>query len=135
MRAGSVGNSVGTSWTRIGGALKQIDSGPYGIVCGVNRGDDIYCRIGITDHNPKGTGWHHIGGKLKYISCGELGCWGVNSVNQIFFRTGVSRHNPAGVFGFVCKSFLIDFKLKLNKIRVQNDGFDVLDDVCLFPDQ
>ena len=93
---GSVADSLGSSWTLVFGGLTQITSGPYGVVYGVNSNDDIYCRTGITDSNPKGTGWKHIGGKLKYVSCGGLGCWGVNSGNQIFFRYGVSRQNPAG---------------------------------------
>ena len=41
-------------WQKVPGLLKQIDSGPKGIVCGVNQGDSIYCRNGITDSNPSG---------------------------------------------------------------------------------
>ena len=73
-----------------------MQSGPYGIVYGVNKNNDIFCRTGISNYNPKGTGWQHIGGKLKYISCGSYGCWGVNAKDQIFFRKGVSPKKPAG---------------------------------------
>ena len=95
-QTGSTGNNVGKSWTRISGGLKQIDSGPYGVVYGVNKNNDIFCRTGISNYNPKGTGWQHIGGKLKYISCGDVGCWGVNAKDQIFFRKGVSPTRPTG---------------------------------------
>ena len=30
-------NIMGKSWKKISGGLKQIDSGPSGIVCGVNK--------------------------------------------------------------------------------------------------
>ena len=87
---------VGSRWIHIGGKLKQIDSGTFGIVWGVNRHRNIYCRTGITWRNPKGRGWRHVGGKLKYVSAGSLGVWGVNKRNQIFFRYGVSRRRPQG---------------------------------------
>ena len=34
-------------WKRVHGNLKQIDSGPPGVVWGVNRYDRVFCRIGI----------------------------------------------------------------------------------------
>ena len=89
-------NPSGTSWSQIAGKLKQIDSGPSGIVYGVNVYDNIYCRTGIGYGKPFGTGWKHIGGKLKYISCGVLGCWGVNSADDIFYRSGVTKENCGG---------------------------------------
>ena len=81
----------------VAGSLIQIDSGPPGIVYGVNRHYQIFCRNGITLSNPKGTDWKHVGGALKYVSCGIYGCWGVNSANQIWFRHGVTPHNCAGI--------------------------------------
>ena len=84
-------------WLHVPGKLKQIDSGPRGIVCGVNKIDDIYCRIQIISRYRRGRRWAHISGKLKYISCGEYGYWGVNKANNIYFREGVSRSNPAGL--------------------------------------
>jgi hypothetical protein len=77
--------------------LKQIDSGPRGTVCGVNRYDNIYCRIQITPRYKRGRKWVRIPGKLKYISCGEYGYWGVNKANYIYFREGVTRRNPSGI--------------------------------------
>ena len=93
---GSTRNRVGKRWIQIGGRLKQIDSGPFGIVWGINRHHNIYCRIGITWRNPKGRGWRHVGGKLKYASAGEFGIWGVNRYNNIYFRYGVTRRRPQG---------------------------------------
>ncbi len=73
------------------GSLKQIDSGPSGIVYGVNSHDQIFCRTGITTSKPDGVGWKHVSGGLKYVSCGVWGCWGVNRHDLIFFRSGVTR--------------------------------------------
>ena len=84
-------------WLRVPGKLKQIDSGPRGTVCGVNRFDNIYCRIQITSRSKRGRRWIRIPGKLKYISCGEYGYWGVNKANYIYFREGVSRSSPTGL--------------------------------------
>ena len=78
------------------GLLKQIDSGPAGILWGVNSKNNIYCRVGITTNYPKGTGWNKVTGKLKYTSCGPYGCWGVGFKNSIWFRYGVTPANCAG---------------------------------------
>ena len=78
------------------GLLKQIDSGPTGIVYGVNKHDGIFCRTGITDDNLKGTGWRGVGGLLKYVSCGPYGCWGVNSADHIWVRSGVTAAKCEG---------------------------------------
>jgi hypothetical protein len=75
----------------------QIDSGPKGIVYGVNSGHSIYCRLGITTGNPKGTSWRHIPGGLKYVSCGSYGCWGTNRADDIYFRSGVTPARCEGV--------------------------------------
>ena len=89
-------NLKGKSWKRISGGLKQIDSGPPGIVCGVNKNDDIYCRTGVVPANRFGRSWVKVPGKLKYISCGAFGHWGVNKGNNIYFRYGVSPGRPQG---------------------------------------
>ena len=92
-------NPSGDSWQQITGALKQIDSGPRGIVYGVNIYDQIFCRTGITSSTPFGTGWRQVTsyGRLKYVSCGVLGCWGVNSGNAIWYRSGVTKTNCVGI--------------------------------------
>ena len=77
-------------WKLVQGALMQIDSGPKGVVCGVNGNMNIYCRVGITDQVPTGTKWTQISGSLKYISCGAFGCWGVSQSNEIYFTAAVS---------------------------------------------
>lgn len=64
------------------GTLVQIDSGPSGIVYGVNRFHHIYCRKGITLSKPTGTSWARVPGTLKYVSCGIYGCWGVNIADR-----------------------------------------------------
>ena len=52
------------SWKHIGGKLKHVSVGSSG-VWGVNSGDNIYYRKGVTLSNPAGTQWTHIGGKKK----------------------------------------------------------------------
>ncbi len=84
-------------WYYVSGRLKQIDSGPRGVVCGVNKYNNIYCRLQITSRIRRGKRWVRVPGKLKHISCGEYGHWGVNKANNIYFREGVSRSNPAGL--------------------------------------
>ena len=90
-----MGNKLGSSWSQIVGKLIQIDSGPYGVVYGINSGHMVFYRAGITDSNPKGTSWTIVPGTLNYISCGIYNCWGVNA-NTVFVRTEVSRQTPAG---------------------------------------
>ena len=77
-------------WTVVGGALMQIDSGPRGVVCGVNKGMEIYCRLGITNKLATGSKWEKISGSLKYISCGAYGYWGVTQSNDIYFTAVVN---------------------------------------------
>lgn len=91
-------NPSGSSWLHISGKLKQIDSGPSGIVYGVSADDKIWCRKGIDTLKPSGTGWTQVTsyGRLKYVSCGALGCWGVNSADQIWYRSGVTKQNCFG---------------------------------------
>jgi hypothetical protein len=97
-------NPDGTSWKEIPGKrLKQIDSGPNGIVFGVAADPDneIYCRTGIVSDKPFGTDWTQVDySLLKYISCGVPGCWGVanqDTVWSIWYRSGVTRENCAGI--------------------------------------
>ena len=86
----------GSMWKGIGGRLRQIDSGPFGIVCGVNRGNQIYCRRGITPRRRAGRSWINVPGRLMYISCGLYGHWGVNKAWNIYFRYGVKPSKPQG---------------------------------------
>ena len=94
---GSMSNRAGRRWHHIGGRLMQIDSGPFGIVWGVNIRHYIYCRTGITWRNPKGRSWRRVPGRLKYASVGQFGVWGVNRHHNIYFRYGVTRSRPQGM--------------------------------------
>ena len=94
--AGSMLNRVGTRLLHIPGKLMQIDSGPFGVVWGVDVHLNIFCRTGITWRNLQGRGWRRVAGKMKSLSCGQYGCWGVNADDRIFFRFGVSRRSPYG---------------------------------------
>ena len=82
-------NTAGNEWLKVNGALKQLDSGPMDIVCGINYASNIYCRTGITESNPSGTKWQRMKGKLVYISCGDYGIWGVNKYHNVFFTTDI----------------------------------------------
>ena len=79
------------------GKLKQIDSGPAGIVYGVDSKGDVWCRAGITEASPTGNAWKEVAGrKLKYISCGIFGCWGLSANDDISFRSGVTASRCEG---------------------------------------
>lgn len=86
-------NPKGTSWKLVDGSLMQIDSGPNGVVCGVTKGFEIFCRAGITEVQPVGLKWVKISGQLKYISCGAYGYWGISENNDILFTTVMSGAN------------------------------------------
>ena len=92
-REGTTAIPKGTTWKQVQGSLMQIDSGPKGVVCGVNNQFKIYCRIGITDAAPMGASWERISGELKYISCGAYGYWGVSRTNRIFFTPTLNGAN------------------------------------------
>lgn len=106
IQTGSMGNNLGSSWKLVNGLLKQIDSGPYGVVYGTNSRSELYYRAGITDSDPKGTSWTPIQGHVNYISCGIYNCWGVNGVSKVFVRTEVSRQTPAGNLKIFCTVIL-----------------------------
>ena len=74
--------------------FQQIDSGPSGIVYGVSKSHDIFCRDGSA--STPGSGWKKVRGALKYVSCGIYGCWGANSKNQIWVRLGVTTEKCDG---------------------------------------
>ena len=70
-------------WTHIGGKLKWISSG-RNVVVGVNSGDNIYYRTGMSAGTPTGSGWKHIGGKLMMIEIYENEVVGTNSGHAIY---------------------------------------------------
>lgn len=107
----------GISFEVSGIKLKQIDSGPEGVVLGVTLNDVVYCRSGILPSKPLGTLWKRIHGcELKYISCGRLGCWGVAPDGSVHYREGVTRHECRGK-SWVCSKFTcILFAIFLNYI-------------------
>lgn len=86
----------GTRWKKVGGSLKQIDSGPKGLVCGVSRLNKVFCRLQICRHAPYGKRWIYVSRPFTYISIGEYGYWTLNPAGQIYFRLGVSRSRPQG---------------------------------------
>ena len=70
-------------WTHISGKLKWISSG-RNVVVGVNSGDNIYYRTGMSAGAPTGSGWKHIGGKLMMIEIYENEVVGTNSGHAIY---------------------------------------------------
>ena len=112
---------------KFSGLLKQIDSGPEGIVYGVNSNDDIFCRTGISHAQPRGVSWRHVPGKLKYISCSDLGCWGVNSGDYIWFRSGVTAEKCEGT---AWQS--IDGRLKQIEVGTKSKPFHCIRQTCVF---
>jgi hypothetical protein len=75
----------GKTWYAINGKMKQIDSGPLGIFCGITTKEQIDCRNGVSLTDPKGKGWSTIPFEKqpKHISCGEFGCWVVTTRNKV----------------------------------------------------
>ena len=87
----------GTKWNLLSSQpLTHVDSGPRGIVYGLDRNDRIYCRTGISSDVREGTGWKMLPGLLTYVSCNVLGCYGVDAHNQVWYRHGVNAENCAG---------------------------------------
>lgn len=78
---------MGNFWKKVEGGLRQLDSGPKSIVCGVNYKSSIYYREGITELNPSGTKWQASSGRLEYISCNDYGFWGRDDRNDVYFTT------------------------------------------------
>ena len=70
-------------WTHIGGRLKWISSG-RNVVVGVNSGNNIYYRTGMSAGKPTGSRWKHIGGKLTMIEIYENEVVGTNSRHAIY---------------------------------------------------
>ena len=70
-------------WTHVGGKLKWISSG-RNVVVGVNSGNNIYYRTGMSAGAPTGSGWKHIGGKLMMIEIYENEVVGTNSGHSIY---------------------------------------------------
>lgn len=75
----------GKQWYQVPQKMKQLDSGPLGILCGITVEEKIVCRTGISVTNPKGNGWMPIDfeQKPKHISCGKFGCWVVTTRNKV----------------------------------------------------
>jgi len=96
-------NPAGSGWQQVEGSLKKLSIGsqpgaPFGtaIVWGVNSGDDIFVRSGVT-HQSAGSAWQKVEGKLKQVHVDVNGIvWGVNAADAIFRRTGISPANPVG---------------------------------------
>ena len=87
----------GTKWNLLSSQpLTHIDSGPRGIVYGLDRNYQIYCRTGISSDVREGTGWKMLPGLLTYVSCNVLGCYGVDAYNKVWYRHGVNAENCAG---------------------------------------
>jgi hypothetical protein len=90
-------NPTGTGWTKIDGALSQLDiNQSTGELWGVNVNSAIWYRTGITPTNPKGSGWVNIPGTLSYIACGKGGVWGTDLNNKVYARAEITNANPTG---------------------------------------
>ena len=70
-------------WIHIPGKLKWISSG-RNVVIGVNSGNNIYYRKGMSSGRPTGTGWVHIPGKLMMVEIYENQVVGTNSGHAIY---------------------------------------------------
>ena len=91
--------------------MKQIDSGPEGIVVGVTESHEIYYRTGISNTNYVGKEWVKIDGSLMHVSCGASGCWGVDSAEHVYYIDGIFVQSCAG-------ASLVAVDGKMNQVEV-----------------
>ena len=49
---------------------------------GVNNGDSIYYRVGLSHSKPQGNRWIHVGGRLTMIDVSGMTVIGVNRGQQ-----------------------------------------------------
>ena len=82
------------------GKLKQVDVGKVGLIYGLDKKGNVYCRSAITSQLREGQSWLRVDKnttrKYIYVGCGEFGCWAVDDSNKIWFRVGSSKKNCAG---------------------------------------
>ena len=89
-------NPHGSSWTPIGGQLKQISIGD-GKIVGINEIGEVYYRSGIDDNNPHGTGWELLSGaRLMQIDVGDGRIVGVDATRRVWYRWGITASQPFG---------------------------------------
>ncbi|WP_411027509.1 tectonin domain-containing protein, partial [Salmonella sp. s54925] len=87
------------SWNNLPGVtFTQIDSGPAGVVYGVNTHGEMFCRGGIPPGKPDGDTWVRVKDPvgMRYASCGAVGCMGVNGTGHVWYGHGESRWDFAG---------------------------------------
>lgn len=91
-------NPKGRKWVKVSGRLRQVDSGPSGVVYAVGRDGDARCRAKITGNKPEGSFWRTVNSPsyMSYVSCGSFGCWASDSRARVWFRDGVSKYNCRG---------------------------------------
>lgn len=67
------------------------------MVVGVNRGNNIYYRTGMSTGRPTGSGWKQIPGKLMMIEVYENEVVGTNPGHVIFRNpvSGVAAPKPS----------------------------------------
>lgn len=83
-------SNLGTRWRHIGGKLKQIEASANGAIWGVNRGNNIYYRAGVTRRNPAGRKWIHVRGRLTHITVGCPGVLGLSRYGHIWRYNGTA---------------------------------------------
>lgn len=82
-------NPTGMKWKHVGGGLQQIDSGPAGVVYGIDENHDLLCRDGIKPGSPVGLLWTRIQGSYKHVTCGSKGCWALTTNKEVLYRFGI----------------------------------------------
>ena len=100
---------------RIEGNMKYVSCGEYGCWA-VNKRDNVYFRVGITEVLPQGIQWTVVPGKLRMVESGPAGLTvGLSDTNDVFLRQGVTTIKPEGV-----KWVKLD--LRLAHVTVGNKG-------------
>uniref|UniRef100_A0A8C5WMG2 Fish-egg lectin-like n=1 Tax=Leptobrachium leishanense TaxID=445787 RepID=A0A8C5WMG2_9ANUR len=84
------------SFHKLDGLLIYYSCGLYGC-WGVNRNNDIFCRLDVTPENCVGSAWKSVSGKMVMLEVGSDGSvFAINTIGNVFKREGISVSHPAG---------------------------------------
>lgn len=84
-----VSQYTGNSWTKIPGALVQVNSAPDGTTWGVNAAGSVYRYAGANS-------WTQMPGNMVHVAVSNNnGVWGINSANRVHrFLANENRWSP-----------------------------------------
>ena len=93
------GNPKGTAWTTVPIAmkLKKIESGPRGIVLGIESSGSVVHQLQYQNDLPTGLAWPVLilvednkGDKATDVSCGSYACWVITTSGSMLVGKGLT---------------------------------------------